>query len=174
MTSVLICGVHQKGKSHKSIVICLQCRTQNVGKKDQRENQLGSMSHPTQRWSSREEYIAVREVPQDKEVNKTFEHYCDFSKAFPSAASIQHLYTNGFHVYPNLRAVRDEIVTFLKTQNHSQVLFNDGCKKRLMYNLSPEVVGKVSRCSDVADFVNKINEKTVADTWASLWSLSST
>ena len=77
-------------------------------------------------------------------------------------------------MYPNLLQVPDEIVQFLKTQNHSQVLFNDGCKKRLMYNFSPEVVGKVSLCSDVADFVNKINENTVADSWASLWSLSST
>ena len=118
--------------------------------------------------------IADREAPQENEENKMFEHYSDVSKAFPSAASIQHLYTNGFHVYPNLLQVPDEIVQFLKTQNHSQVLFNDGCKKRLMYNFSPEVVGKVSLCSDVADFVNKINDNTVADTWASLWSLSST
>ena len=134
------------------------------------------MSHPTQRWSPGGNNIADREAPlsQENEENNLFEHYSDVSKAFPSAASIQHLYTNGFHVYPNLLQVPDEIVQFLKTQNHSQVLFNDGCKKRLMYNFSPEVVGKVSLCSDVADFVNKINDNTVADTWASLWSLSST
>ena len=43
-----------------------------------------------------------------------------------------------------------------------------------MYSFSPEVVGRFSICSDVADFMNKINENAVPDTWASLWSVSST
>ena len=103
-----------------------------------------------------------------------FKHYTDASKSFPSIAAVNSLYRNGFHVFPNLVCVTEAQVALLRKQNHTQVLFNDGCKKRLMYTCSPEVLASVSICEDVAEFVNKINENCEPDMWASLLSLSST
>ena len=180
MKSVRICVLHQKGKSHRSVVISLQFKTKMVGNKAcsyapsrKSASQLARMSHPTQRWYPGEGDVAVGEEPQENEEMKTFQHYTDVSKAFPSAASIKNLElaTRTGFMSPQTwyqSPVTEQMVSFLKTQNHSQVLFNDGCKKRVMYSFSPEVVGRFSICSDVADFMNKINENAVPDKCALL------
>ena len=94
MKSVQICVLHQKGKSHRSVVISLQFKTKMVGNKAcsyAPSRKSAQTSHPTQRWSPGEGDVAVGEEPQENEEMKTFQHYTDVRKAFPSAAFIKHL-----------------------------------------------------------------------------------
>ena len=127
-------------------------------------------SQPTKRFSQGEENTKEDCFVEQTAVTR-FNHYTDASKSVPSVAAVNALYRNGFHVFPKLVCVTEAQVALLRKQNHTQVLFNDGCKKRLMYTCSPEILSSLPICEDVADFVNKINENCEPDMWASLLSL---
>ena len=124
---------------------------------------------PSKRYSTEsvhEAKSAIIETPP-----KSFSSYCDGNNSIPSPASIRALYMNGFHVYPDLVKIQPGLVERLKKCSHHSVLFNDGCSKRLMHVLSPELIADVHICGIVQTFLQHINSNVEADTWASLWSL---
>ena len=61
-------------------------RTASIREESQKHSHLPAIQN-----QKGEGDVAVGEEPQENEVMKTFQHYTDVSKAFPSAASIKNL-----------------------------------------------------------------------------------